>query len=133
MGAVAGGSGAGVAVEVVLAFERGGEDVLVPERLAGAPVEADEPPGGAFLDRSGEENAVADDDRGGVTRAGDGDFPADVLRVAPLGGEVGFERRPVAARSAPGGPVFGAGGGACESERRDAEDAEIGTQRKERK
>src|SRR5262249_24894435 len=80
-----------------------------------APVQAQQPALAVLVplvrNAGGDEDPVPVDDGRGVADAGDGDLPAHVLGLAPLQGLALLERGAVAARPAPGGPVFGAGGG----------------------
>src|SRR5207237_3611850 len=107
--AVGDGGGAGVAVEVVLLLQRRRDNDPPPQLLAAAPVQAQEHALPLLLQRGREKDLVAPDHRRRVALARDGDFPRDVVGVAPAGGDVGFVGVPVAMRPAPAGPLAGAG------------------------
>src|SRR5208282_3838890 len=98
---------AGEAVELVLALQLGGQDGVLPEEVAVAPVEAEELAFAFLLEAGGDEDAVAPDGRRGVALAGDGHLPGDVVGLAPFQGHGAFVANAVAAGAAPAGPVAG--------------------------
>src|SRR4051812_25438329 len=61
--AIGGGGAAGVAVEIVLLFQRCAKGLAFPKLLSGLAVEAEEHPLLILLNSGGEENFVAPDDR----------------------------------------------------------------------
>ncbi len=118
--AVGGGRAAGVAVELVHLLRRRGQHGLLPERLAAAPVEAEQIALLALGNVGRHENAVAPDDRRGMAHAGDGGFPRDVLGAAPVDGSFHLVGNAVAERPAPGRP-FAGHAGCRQKSRRDPE------------
>ena len=111
-----GDGGGGAVVEGVLGFAAGGAEGAAPEDFAGGAVdgEGDE----IVVLGAGEEDAVADEDRGGFA-FGEIGFPEDVLGGAELGGHLaagGTEAGAIG--SAELGPI-----GAVQTEREEEEEA----------
>src|SRR5207253_7238000 len=98
--------GAGEAVQAMLLFQASAQDFALPEDLAVAPVEAEQQALLLSFQTGGEKDAVAPHDRRGVPLAGDGDFPGDVLGLAPLDGKVRLGGGPIPAWTAPPGPLL---------------------------
>ena len=80
---------------------------LLPEQLAVALGEAQEPARVVLLDGLRDEDFVAPDYRRGISTVRQWNFPADVLGIAPARGEVSLRSDALAVRAAPRGPVGG--------------------------
>src|SRR5262245_23134168 len=95
-------------------FKRRGEDRFLPEDFAADAVKTGEDARlrllGGVLNAPGQVDAIPPDDRRRVAIAGEFGFPDDVLARTPLHRKAGLASGAVAARTAPGGPVFALGG-----------------------
>src|SRR4051794_31812510 len=88
------------------------QDSSLPERFAGESVEAEQNPLLGLSDACNKEDSVIPDDGRCVAAAGQSDIPTQIISGwdIPMDRYLALEARAVAARAAPAGPVFGAGG-----------------------
>lgn len=98
----------GVAVEVVLRFERCADDDLLPEDVTSAGIDAEQGPFESVFEAGNQEDRIVPDDRRAVTGAGNRRLPDDVLagRPVPAEGDILLAAGAIAARPPPPGPVF---------------------------
>src|SRR5262249_43549352 len=94
----------------MLPFQRSCHDHALPQEFAASAVEAQQLTFTLLvvaLDARGHKEAVAPDYRRRMADARNRDFPGNVLGLAPTNWNALFQRRPIAARTAPSGPVLG--------------------------
>ena len=107
--AVGGGCGGCVAVKTMQLLEGRDEDDSLIEDFAGFSVEGEEDSLVFFFYGGDEEDSVFPDYRGCMSFAKQRGFPEDVLRIAPVDGDVFLDACAIASRPSPCGPVLGVG------------------------